>query len=453
MKQSLTRVLRSRWVAVAAILAVTGATVVTTSGAGVARPDDRIRVDSLHAETFTGTVEVDGPTGESIPECAATNCDHIAMKVDLPRLVWLRPGGVQVTVSWAEMHTGEPSLFNDVIQMYVYKDGVQVGVSDPFVTTFQSVRLNHANPRSTPNGTYDIYLAYAGYPTDAGVPPSPVIKYKGWAQVQHEVPRFPTRDLLPNLVPILPQIATFDHPPAIFGDEPALDTIGCFVSERDEQGATKCLRIEQRMWNQNGRNAGALEIRFTKAPGEFPATIPVFQRIYRSNGTFFDRPAGTVDLHPIHGHYHYTAYTQTSVYARGANGLAVGPPLGVGLKNGFCLADTDQISGPSQYVEPMVYSAPNCLEPRNPGGNPEQFIEGQGTGNGDTYGWDLPDQYVPAEGLGNGTFIVQTVLDPDHKLLEANVSDNCIAVALTLSGMGTSAPTATLGTQQLSCAV
>jgi hypothetical protein len=32
--------------------------------------------------------------------------------------------------------------------------------------------------------------------------------------------------------------------------------------------------------------------------------FPVAQRVYNSDGTFTDRPAGTVNYHTVHGHYH-----------------------------------------------------------------------------------------------------------------------------------------------------
>jgi hypothetical protein len=391
---------------------------------------------------FSGVVQRFGPTGQfpSVAQCAAASCQHFTLNVDLPDNAFTnKPGGVQPTIEWHQK-------FNDVIGLYIYKDNVLIGSSDAGVATFQAVRLNMPKYQSsTPNGRYDLYVAYAGYVDDNGVAPSDTISFNGWVQVEYQVPKKPVRDLLPNIIPLPTTQVTFT-PIAIFGDYPDPNVPSCFHSEVVEHpGLSLCLRVEQRMYDQNGPDRGPVEIDFSTPAGQTPATVPVLQRIYRSDGTSYTRSAGDVVFHPVHQHYHYEHYTQSNAFVIDADGNPIGAPMATGQKNGFCLADTDVAARQGQqYVAPMVYTAPNCLSPRSSDGTTDQYIEGEGTGNGDTYEADLPDQFLDASHITDGIFIVRTVVDPDHKLLESNPHDNCTQRYVQLTGIGTNQPQATL---------
>jgi hypothetical protein len=199
------------------------------------------------------------------------------------------------------------------------------------------------------------------------------------------------------------------------------------------------------MYDQNGPNSGPIDIRFSRQVGT-THDEPAFQRIYRSDGSYWERPAGSVVYHPIHGHYHYVHYTRTDAFALDSNGNPT-TVVAAGEKNGFCLADTDVIARQNQsYVAPMVYTAPDCLSPRSVSadGQTEFFGEGEGPGNGDTYDANLPDQFINADNLQDGTYLLETVVDPDHKLLETNTHDNCVAQYIKVWGMNTSSPQAQL---------
>ena len=401
-----------------------------------------IEVGNTKASNFSGTVTRTGTTGPaSVAECATVNCDHFRMHVDLPAKVWSgKPGGVQVTITWK-------GLFNDIAGLAVYQNGHRVALSNAAVATFQSVRLNMpTSPHSTPNGNYDIYVAYNGYVDDNGVQPSNTISYTGWVQVQYEPAVQPVRDLIPNVIPLPTTEATFASPAPIFGDSADPANPSCFQSEVAEHGVHKCLRVQQRMYDQNGPNSGPIDIRFSRQVGT-TQDEPAMQRIYRSDGTYWDRPAGNVVWHPVHQHYHYEHYTRTDAFAIDAHGNPVGAPAATGEKNGFCLADTDVIARQNQqFVAPMVYTAPDCLSPRSVSadGQTEYFGEGEGPGNGDTYDANLPDQFIDADNLQDGVYLLQTVVDPDHKLLETNTHDNCIAKYVKVWNMNTSSPQAQL---------
>jgi len=402
-----------------------------------------LKLRGVHqAVDFSGAVHRFGRTGQfpGVPQCATTNCAHFVLDVGLPDNAFSgKPGGVQPTIEWHQK-------FNDIAGLYIYRDGALVGSSNAEVATFQSVRLNSpTHPTSTPDGRFDIYVAYEGYIDDNGVTPSDTISFTGWIQVEYQVPKKPVRDLLPNLI-ALPTTEVSFQPIAIFGDFPDPDVPSCFHSEVVEHpGLSLCLRVEQRMYDQNGRNRGPVEIDFATPAGQTPATVPARQRIYRSDGTSYTRSAGNVEYHPVHHHYHFEHYSQSDAFAIDADGNPVGAPVATGQKNGFCLADTDITARQhQQYVAPMFYTAPNCLSPRSSDGSTDRYVEGEGTGNGDTYTADLPDQFLDASHITNGVFIVRTVVDPDHKLLESNTHDNCTQHYVRLTGVGTSHPQATL---------
>jgi hypothetical protein len=443
---------------------------VGAQAASAATSDHRItghiEVASVNqAPSFDGVVSRFGPTGlDGVPQCAATNCAKVDMGVNLPRHVPDNgPGGVQPTIEWHQQ-------FNDILGLYVYREdgkggkqlvavsengkrhkkqgGMLVGSSDAGVATFQSVRLNDNNTLTfTPNGRYTLYIAYEGYVDDNGVAPSDTIAFGGWAQVEFAPPKFPVRDLLPDIIPLPTTSITF-KPIAIFGDTPDANVPSCFKSEVNEHPGLKlCLRVEQRMYDDNTANTGPVEINFSLPTGQRPPSAPVVQRIYRSDGTSWTRPAGNVDLHKVHDHYHYQKYSKSDAYAIDANGNPVGAPVAEGEKEGFCLADTDVVKRQHQrFVAPMINTAPGCLEPRSfsPDGTISEYVEGEGPGNGDTYGPDLPDQFENGNSLYNGVFIVRTVVDPDHKLLESNPHNNCIQSYARVAGIGTANPQATI---------
>jgi hypothetical protein len=415
------------------------------SGANAAAAQNPLTL-TLHgadqALSFSGAVQRLGPIGQfsGVPQCTFVNCVHVGLDIDLPDNAFTgRAGGVQPTIEWHQK-------FNDIAGLYVYRDGRLVGSSDAGVATFQSVRLNTPTyPTSTPNGHFDIYVAYQGYTDDNGTAPSDTISFTGWVQVEYQVPAQPLRDLLPNLVP-LPATQVSFTPVAVFGDYPDPDVPSCFHSEVVEHpGLSLCLRVEQRMYDQNGPDRGPVEIDFSVPAGQTPATVPAVQRIYRSDGTSYTRPAGDVIYHPVHQHYHFEHYSQSNAFAIDTNGNPVGAPVATGQKNGFCLADTDIAARQrEQYVAPMAYTAPGCLSPRSSDGTTDRYVEGEGTGNGDTYGADLPDQFLDASHLTDGTYLVRTVVDPDHKLLESNPTDNCVQRYVQVTGVGTGQPRATL---------
>jgi hypothetical protein len=357
------------------------------------------------------------------------------LKVALPPGIWNRPGGVQVAIRWDIATEGALGLF-------VYRDGVLVAKSAAGVGVAQSLIIPSAR-----NGTYNVYVSYGV--TFGAVDPDPVIRYQGLAEVEYKPAVLPLRDLVPDLAALPQENVTYDNPGTIF-DDTAQPGQSCFDSEIPEprpDPAMQCLRFDQVMRN---RGDGPLELRFDREIG-VRQDEDVAQRVYRSDGTFNDRPAGQpgqpaqVEFHLIHNHYHFKDFAQSVLWHADTAGNPVGTePAAVGDKVSFCVSDTDLIAWGQKGDDPLSYPAPDCLDPKLTIGNTEFFWYGISRGWADRYNWYLPGQMIDTAGLSDGTYVLFTTVDPDNKLLESDDTNNCASVIVELTGLATSQPHASL---------
>jgi hypothetical protein len=430
----------ARYVLLTATL-LTLALVSARSASAAPATGTRVVVDSIggqpHAgkpELWTGTVLREGPRAPEVPECVAVSCDRIQVKIDLPQLLWrLRPGGVQIAIRFIN---GTP---DDNLTLAVYRNGHRIGASTAQVGTAQSVVIPEAA-----NGTYQVYvvdgLAFGN------AEPSPSIAYEGLAQVVYDPRVHPVRDLLPDLVALPQQNVTFGPPFDIFND-PVPPGSTCHQSEIDEDHAHTCLRFDQVLGNIG---KGALDIRFSQPAGVPPVDdqeVPTTQRIYRSNGTFSDVPAGNVHWHAIHQHYHLDGFAQSNLWRTNSRGRRAGNvPIATGNKVSFCIATTniDPDYWGRRAFGADAYPAPNCLEPESTSGGLDHFKQGMSVGWTDEYNWFLPGQYVEVTGVPDGDYILDTTVDPTNRLIESDRTNNCGAVRIRLSQMGTANPQAEL---------
>lgn len=378
------------------------------------------------AKFWTGVVRDDGRGFAAVPECRTVHCDKLRLKVKLPRHTWARPGGVQVAVRWDVATEAGLGLF-------VYQGRRLVAKSTAGVGTAQSVVIPNAR-----NGVYAVYVSYGV--TYGAVDPDPVVSYEGLAEVEHKPAVEPVRDLMPDLAALPQEHVTYDNPGVIFGDV-AQPGQSCFDSERAEQGARQCLRFDQVLRN---KGTGPVELWFDRQTGVFQDEEAA-QRIYRSDGTSRDVPAGLVEFHPIHGHYHFEGFALSELWAADADGNLVGTaPAAVADKVSFCIADTDLIGFGEKGDAALSYPAPDCLDPKRVEGTTEYFNMGMSNGWADRYNWYLPDQMVDTYGLADGTYILFTTVDPDGKLLESDDTNNCGSVVVDLTSLTTDEPQATL---------
>ena len=412
-----------------------------TQNIAVAASPSTIVVSSIGGEPnagmpqfWTGTVYANQMRIPDVPECRNASCDHLLLKLQLPINLWRqRPGGLQIAIRFIN---GTP---DDNLALVVYRDDVWIAASTAQVGTAQSVVIP-----SAANGNYQVYVVDGiAYGNTA---PSPVITYEGLSQVVYDPPVQPIRDLLPDLVALPQQNVTFGPPFEIFND-PVPAGSSCHQSEITENNAHICLRFDQVLANAG---AGALDIRFSQPSGIIPVDgqdIPVSQRIYRSDGTFTDVPAGNVHWHAIHHHYHFDAFAQSKLWAVDANGNRLGPaPVATGDKVSFCIATTDIDADywGLQAFGADSYPAPDCLQPDSVSGGFDHFKQGMSVGWADVYNWFLPGQYVEVTGVPDGDYIIDTTVDPTGRLIEESKTNNCGSVRVRLIGMGTSNPQAAL---------
>jgi lysyl oxidase len=182
------------------------------------------------------------------------------------------------------------------------------------------------------------------------------------------------------------------------------------VPDPNSQGGT-LLIFDTTSWNSGD---GPLELR----AGERDSTSlkqNVYQRVYLSNGSSYDRLAGTFVWHPAHNHFHfedYAVYTLQPFNAPGGSART-------GSKTTFCIMDTT----------PVVTSLP---------GAPPQAVyttcgpdmQGMSVGWGDTYGRNLAGQSVDFTGNPSGDYKLLIEVDPKKRLLETNDDDNMACVLL-----------------------
>lgn len=172
------------------------------------------------------------------------------------------------------------------------------------------------------------------------------------------------------------------------------------------------LRFSTLTWN-NGQGPLELVAGETGQPGQ-----NVYQRVYLSDGSYYDRHAGTFEWHPQHAHFHfgdYALYTLQPVDAPGGSQR-------IGSKTTFCVMDTYQIDD-SLAASPDQAVYVTC----------DNDFQGMSVGYGDEYGWYLAGQEIDVSGLPNGDYRLTIVVDPKDRLVEMNETDNTACVLLNLN--------------------
>jgi hypothetical protein len=381
----------------------------------------------------------DAPSGGEPPECAEVPCDHFRLTVALPRGTFRLPnrtGGVQVALRWFgnpgphELPPGVPGCCGefDTLHLWVYKDGELRAASPGIIATSQSAFLP-----APENGTYDVWIAY-----DPTYNVAPRVDYEALAEVEFSPAIRPTRRVLPDLAFRGTERITFDTPSfPIFEPEPPPGA-SCFLSETEEDGALNCLRFDQIIANES---RGALELGFTVPAGAIPGdgdTYPVEQRVHWSDGSTTSQPAGEVELHGIHGHYHYSSFASTELWRSDRRGRRLGSaPVNEGRKVSFCIADIRIDAWAEKGDGPRTYYAPDCLFPASSDETGDHFVQGLTAGWADVYDWYIPDQYIEVTGVPDGYYRLEFCADPDNSIEETDETNNCITNLIRLEHMGT----------------
>jgi Lysyl oxidase len=211
---------------------------------------------------------------------------------------------------------------------------------------------------------------------------------------------------------MLPAISIAATPRQVLELKPNLQALpaGNLAIVQDMSGAPQLL-FSATTWN-NGDGPLVLVAGETD-----PATLKqkVYQRVFLSDGTFYDRVAGDFVWHPSHNHFHfedYAVYTLQPFNAPGASART-------SAKTSFCVMDNTAVDTtlPRAPNKPVYVICGNAMQ-------------GMSVGWGDTYTNQLPGQSIDLTGLPDGDYKLVIEADPKKRLLEINESDNSSCVLL-----------------------
>jgi len=146
----------------------------------------------------------------------------------------------------------------------------------------------------------------------------------------------------------------------------------------------------------------------------------VNQRVFRTNGTYWERAAGEFTYHASHSHIHFDRWC---VYRlrRITEGNGVGEIISTGQKTSFCILDlVVHNSSHPDYRSPGYYSGCGTS------------VQGLTPGWADIYSRHLTDQWVDVTGVPDGTYWLEAEVDPDNHILEADETNNVERIQVTL---------------------
>lgn len=176
------------------------------------------------------------------------------------------------------------------------------------------------------------------------------------------------------------------------------------------------LRFATTSWNSG---TGPTEL---VAGGTGEAGQDIYQRIYLSDGGYYDRLAGTFVYHETHNHFHFEGYANYTLQPVNAPGASQRQSS----KTSFCLMDTTKIDG-SLPGAPAVPVYSTCNDVR----------QGISVGWGDRYGPTLAGQSFDLGGNPSGDYDLIIEIDPENRILESNEADNvsCLRVHISVSSL------------------
>lgn len=222
------------------------------------------------------------------------------------------------------------------------------------------------------------------------------------------------RVLTPNLQILPPHDASFYTPISngLQGGEPvyAEGGTGCHAEEHSEDGAVKCLRFSYGVRNTG---QGPMDLSYT---GSDPIERPLFQTLYRKDGSSFQREAGTAVFHKSHGHWHHSQ--------------AIGLRLYKVLKRrtGTIVAASDMRTKGFAHANELLRDWDRFY--------PTTMLNGFGLlpGWADIYEWDRPGNYIDFGLNGDGYYLVRMWADPVNGIRESNEQDNLGYAYLKVTG-------------------
>jgi hypothetical protein len=201
----------------------------------------------------------------------------------------------------------------------------------------------------------------------------------------------------------------------------------CLPEETIQHHAHRCLRFSSGF---SSLGPGIFEVYGSSTGPVAPTGGPLFQNIYRSNGTHWSRRAGSYKFHDIHAHYHVLGIATFDMYRVLRRHRLV--RAGTVLKEGFCLGNV-KIFNWNSFAQGEISSSSrdNCEPSPQPDGT-WRFYQGIAPGWEDVYVWQTSGQYVDFSGQSDGTYLLRMVVNPYRYLLEADAAHDHNDVAYTL---------------------
>ena len=164
--------------------------------------------------------------------------------------------------------------------------------------------------------------------------------------------------------------------------------------------------------------------------------MPAYQRIYRTDRTFYESRAGNLIYHPAHHHYHFESAVVYSL--RDQNGV-----IATSAKQSFCLADVEKIDETlDSFSHIPIYN--RCYHSPS-----AKFVKmGVSPGWSDVYGKDLVGQSLDVTELmklPKQTYVLEATTNPTGLLIEKNDNPQTASVEVEIGqgvkvGVGISRP-------------
>jgi hypothetical protein len=203
---------------------------------------------------------------------------------------------------------------------------------------------------------------------------------------------------------------------------------GCLPEETIEQGAHRCLRFTSGFASLG---PGRFEVYGSSRTPVALAGGPLYQNVYRGDGSHYSRRAGEFAFHPYHAHYHVLGIAQFEVYRVAPPPAHALVPAGTVLKEGFCLGDIklfDWHSFAQSEINPG--SIDNCEPAPQPDGS-WRFYEGIDNGWEDSYKWQTSGQFADFSHNPDGYYVLRVTVNPLGHLLESDAGHDANNVAYT----------------------
>lgn len=198
---------------------------------------------------------------------------------------------------------------------------------------------------------------------------------------------------------------------------------------------THCLRFSTGIPNFG---AGPFTIRGTMDPtdpnGHGLLEGPLDQRIYNSDGTYTDVPAGHYVFHKIHFHFHVTNLAEFRLFRVNDGGLTSDGPMtevGKGLKEGFCLVNVKMATF-TEFIQGVPHPEGNCLP--QPDSDTFSFTEEITKGWEDVYDWETPGQYIDFGSNPDGLYVIQMKINTAGLFHESRTDDNVAYTLIRVTG-------------------